>query len=164
MTDHIYSACANDLNTVYWSLPLKHWTWHIVMLCDPFVCVHACVFGILNIMGTKWEPLPHRVQQIYKNIRDNYFTQIVLVSPEFQQASNIGKLLSLLGEKEKCFHIAAQYVCSCHQMRDNSFELNWIDFNWTELRERARKRDYNKKQKHITPMWHLLLKPLHFLF
>ncbi len=115
------------------------------MLCDPFVCVHACVFGILNIMGTKWGPLPHRVQQIYKNIRDNYFTQIVLASPEFQQASNIGKILSLLGEKEKCIHIAAQYVCSCHQMRDNSFELNWIelnwiDFNWTELRESEKER------------------------
>ncbi len=45
--------------------------------------------------------------------------QIALVSPEFQQTSNTEKLWYILGEKEKCIHLAAQYVHSCHQMRDN---------------------------------------------
>ncbi len=54
----------------------------------------------------------------YKHIRDAYFKQIALVSPEFQQTSNTEKLSYILGEKEKCIHLAAQYVHSCHQMRD----------------------------------------------
>ncbi len=54
----------------------------------------------------------------YKHIRDAYFKQIALVSPEFQQTSNTEKLSYILREKEKCIHLAAQYVHSCHQMRD----------------------------------------------
>ncbi len=54
----------------------------------------------------------------YKHIRDAYFKQIALVSPEFQQTSNTEKLSYILGEKEKCIHLAVQYVHSCHQMRD----------------------------------------------
>ncbi len=57
----------------------------------------------------------------YKHIRDAYFKQIALVSPEFQQTSNTEKLSYILGEKEKCIHLAAQYVHSCHQMRDNGW-------------------------------------------
>ncbi len=59
----------------------------------------------------------------YKHIRDAYFKQIALVSPEFQQTSNTEKLSYILGEKEKCIHLAAQYVHSCHQMRDNGWTL-----------------------------------------
>ncbi|KAI2642407.1 hypothetical protein H4Q32_030857 [Labeo rohita] len=54
----------------------------------------------------------------YKHIRDAYFKQIALVSPEFQQTSNTEKLSYILGEKEKCIHLATQYVYSCHQMRE----------------------------------------------
>jgi len=59
----------------------------------------------------------------YKHIRDAYFKQIVLVSPELQQTSNTEKLWYILGEKENCLHLAAQYVYSCHQMRDNGWTL-----------------------------------------
>ncbi len=51
------------------------------------------------------------------------YLQIALVSPEFQQTSNTEKLWYILGEKEKCIHLAAQYVHSCHQMRDNGWTL-----------------------------------------
>ncbi len=54
----------------------------------------------------------------YKHIRDTYFTQIAQIVPKFQQASHIDKLCYILGEKEKCIHLAAQYVSSCHIMRD----------------------------------------------
>ncbi len=64
----------------------------------------------------------------YKHIRDAYFKQIALVSPECQQTSNTEKLSYILGEKEKCIHLAAQYVHSCHQMRDNGRTLRTIIF------------------------------------
>lgn len=54
----------------------------------------------------------------YNNIREMYFTQIGQILPEFQQASHIDKLCYILGEKEKCVHLAAEYVSSCHIMRD----------------------------------------------
>ncbi len=41
----------------------------------------------------------------YKHIRDAYFKQIALVSPEFQQTSNTEKLWYILGEKEKCIQL-----------------------------------------------------------
>lgn len=54
----------------------------------------------------------------YKNIRDAYFTQIAQIVPQFQQVSPINKLSYILGEKEECVHLAAQYVSSCHHMRE----------------------------------------------
>ncbi|KAG1932341.1 kinesin-like protein KIF13A [Pimephales promelas] len=50
----------------------------------------------------------------YKNIRDAYFTQIAQIVPQFQQASPINKLSYILGEKEECVHLAAQYVVHCY--------------------------------------------------
>ena len=54
----------------------------------------------------------------YKHIRDTYFTLIAQILPQLQQASLIDKLSYILGEKEECVLLAAQYVSSCHHMRD----------------------------------------------
>lgn len=56
----------------------------------------------------------------YEHIRDHYFTLIAQIVPEFRQASDIDKLSYILGEKEKCVQLAAQYVSSCHIMRDKN--------------------------------------------
>lgn len=54
----------------------------------------------------------------YQSIREAYFTQMSLILPQFQQATNTEKLHYILGENEKCLHLAAQYVSSCHHMRE----------------------------------------------
>ncbi len=56
----------------------------------------------------------------YKHIRDAYFKQIALVSPEFQQMSNTEKLWYILGEKEKCIHQQTHAIHSFIQERATS--------------------------------------------
>uniref|UniRef100_A0A671YR74 ribonuclease H n=1 Tax=Sparus aurata TaxID=8175 RepID=A0A671YR74_SPAAU len=55
----------------------------------------------------------------YRHIREEYFPQFEKQCPEFRGLTEREKLPLILGEKKECAVLAAKYVTSCHNKRDN---------------------------------------------
>ena len=57
----------------------------------------------------------------YKDIRASFFPKIKEKYNEFDSTINTSSLQYVLGEQSKCTFLAAQYVWSCHQLRDSQW-------------------------------------------
>ena len=55
----------------------------------------------------------------YKDIRASFFPKIKAKYKDFDATIDKSSLKDVLGEQSKCSFLAAQYVLTCHQVRDS---------------------------------------------
>ena len=55
----------------------------------------------------------------YEGLRDQYFTKIINIFPDFLNLSDPERLPVLLVEREDCCRLAARYVAACHELRNS---------------------------------------------